>query len=153
MDKVKKEGYFLFFATGFIIGGIIGIIAFSCLVSYRIDVYHQKISVLEVLIEDKDARLEKLEETINTKRLIVKKIEVTLENEEDEITRSILQKHIKEKVDKFIGKEVSKVDADMMWEILDKRIMKIKDKEYRLKVRKLVISQTLHIWIEILSDS
>ncbi|MFT5875559.1 MAG: hypothetical protein ACI8WT_004552, partial [Clostridium sp.] len=97
--------------------------------------------------------LEKLEETINTKRLIVKKIEVTLENEEDELTRIILQKHIKEKVDKFIGKEVDKMDADMMWEILDKRIMKIKDKEYRLKVRKLVISQTLHIWIEISSDS
>ncbi|WP_291635863.1 hypothetical protein [Clostridium sp.] len=153
MDKVMKEGYFLFFATGFIIGGIIGIIAFSCLVSYRIDEYYQKISVLEVLIEDKDARLEKLEEAINTKRLIVKKTEVTLENEEDEITRSILQKHIKEKVDKFIGKEVDKVDADMMWEILDKRIMKIKDKEYRLKVRKLVISETLHIWIEIWSDS
>jgi hypothetical protein len=153
MDKVKKEGYFLFFATGFIIGGIIGIIAFSCLVSYRIDEYHHCISALEALIEDKDARLEKLEETINNKRLIVKKIEVTLENEKDELTRITLQKHIKEKVDKIVGKEVDKIDADMMWEILDKRIMKIKDREYRLKVKKLVISETVHIWIEIWTDS
>ncbi|MGK0467059.1 hypothetical protein [Clostridium sp.] len=153
MDKVKKEGYFLFFATGFIIGGIIGIIALSCLISYRIDEYHQNISVLEALIEDKDTRLEKLEETINNKRLIVKKIEVTLENEKDELTRIVLQKHVKEKIDKFVGKEVDKIDADMMWEVLDKRIMKIKDKEYRLKVRKLVISETVHIWIEIWTDS
>ncbi|MBK5242841.1 hypothetical protein [Clostridium sp.] len=153
MDKVKKEGYFLFFATGFIIGGIIGIIALSCLISYRIDEYHHSISALEALVEDKDARLEKLEETINKKRLIVKKIEVTLENEEDELARITLQKHIKEKVDKIVGKEVDKIDADMMWEILDKRIMKIKDREYRLKVKKLVISETVHIWIEIWTDS
>lgn len=153
MGKVKKDGYFILFTTGILIGGIIGILAFSCLISYRIDEYHQKINTLESVIEDKDTRLKKLEETINKKRLIVKKIEVTLENEEDELTRITLQKHIKEKVDKFIGREVDNVDAEMMWEIIDKRIMKIKDKEYRLNVSKLVISETMHIWIEIQSGS
>ncbi len=153
MDKIKKEGYFLFFASGFLIGGLIGILAFSCLISYRIDQYHQRIKTLEAVIEDKDGRLEKLEETVNKKRLIVKKIEITLENEEDELTRITLEKHIKEKIEKFIGKEVDKMDADMMWEIIDKRIMKIKDKEYRLEVSKLVISETVHIWVVIQDGS
>jgi len=135
-----------------LIGGLIGILAFSCLISYRIDQYHEKINTLEAVIEDKDTRLKKLEETINKKKLIVKKIEVTLENQEDELTGITLQKHIKEKVDKFIGKEVDKIDADMMWEIIDKRIMKINDKEYRLKVSKLVVSETMHIWVEIQND-
>ena len=37
----------------------------------------------------------------------------------------------------------------MMWEIIDKRIIKINDREYRLKVSKLVVSETMHIWVEI----
>ena len=152
MGKVKKNEYFLFFSTGFIIGGLLGVMALNCLISYRIDQYHEKINTLEAVIEDKDTRLKKLEETINKKKLIVKKIEVTLENQEDELTGITLEKHIKEKVDKFIGKEVDKIDADMMWEIIDKRIMKINDKEYRLKVSKLVVSETMHIWVEIQND-
>jgi septal ring factor EnvC (AmiA/AmiB activator) len=149
MDKVKKEGYFLFFCTGLLLGGILGIISYNTFISYRIDQYHQKIKTLESVIADKDVRLEKLEEAINNRRLVVKSIEITLEKEEDELTKITLQKHIKEKFDKFIGKEVSKVDPDMLWEIIDKRIMKIKDKEYRLEVSKLMVSETVHIWIKV----
>ncbi len=90
-----------------IIGGLIGILALSCLISYRIDQYHQNIKTLEAVIEDKDVRLEKLEEAINKKKLIVKVVQVTLDNHEDQLTSITLQKHIKEKIDKFIGKIVS----------------------------------------------
>lgn len=149
MDKVKRDRYFFFLATGFILGGLIGIIAFSTFISYRIDQYHHKIKTLESEIADKNARLEKLEEVINKKKLVVKEVEVTLENEEDEIAKITLQKHIKEKLDKFIGKEVNKLDGDMLWEVVDKRIMKIEDKEYKLKVNKLMISETIHIWVQV----
>ncbi len=130
-------------------GGLIGILSFSTFISYRIDQYHHKIKTLESEIEDKNARLEKLEEVINKRKLVVKGVEVTLENEEDEIAKITLQKHIKEKLDKFIGKEVNKLDGDMLWEVVDKRIMKIKDKEYKLKVSKLMISETIHIWVQV----
>lgn len=130
-------------------GGLIGVLSFSTFISYRIDQYHHKIKTLESEIEDKNARLEKLEEVINKKKLVVKEVEVTLENEEDEIAKITLQKHIKEKLDKFIGKEVNKLDGDMLWEVVDKRIMKIKDKEYKLKVSKLMISETIHIWVQV----
>ncbi len=130
-------------------GGLIGILSFSTFISYRIDQYHHKIKTLESEIEDKDARLEKLEEVINKRKLVVKGVEVTLENENDEIAKITLQKHIKEKLDKFIGKEVNKLDGDMLWEVVDKRIMKIKDKEYKLKVSKLMISETIHIWVQV----
>jgi hypothetical protein len=149
MDKIIKGGFFLFFCTGLAIGGIFGILVLNSFISYRIDQYHQKINTLESQIEDKDLRLEKLEDTINKKKLIVKSIEITLEDEKDEFTKLALEKNIKEKLGKFIGKEVNKVDIDMLWDIADERIVKLKDKEYSLNVNKLLIYETIHIWVEV----
>lgn len=37
----------------------------------------------------------------------------------------------------------------MLWEVINQRIMKIEGKEYRLEANKLVISDTINIWVEI----
>lgn len=148
MEKLKRQGYFLFFSTGFFIGGLAGILILNCLISYRIDQYYNRIKTLESAIQDKNVRLEKLEDTINKNKLVVKNIEVTLGDEEDELTNIMLQKHIKEKLAKFIGKEVNKVDADILWEVIDQRIIEIEGKEYKLKANKLIISDIVHIWVQ-----
>ena len=70
MDKVKEGEYFFLFCSGIIIGGLLGIISFNSLISHRIDEYHQKIQALELLIQDKNLRLEKLEDTIDKKKLL-----------------------------------------------------------------------------------
>jgi hypothetical protein len=151
MGRVRKTGYFLFFSTGFLIGGLIGIVTLNCFISYRIDQYHNKIKSLELIIGDRDLQLKKLEDTIDKKRLVVRNVDVILEDKEDELTKITLQKHIKEKLNKFIGKEVNKIDSDMLWEIIDQRILLIKDKEFSFQVNKLVISETIQIWIRVKS--
>lgn len=92
MDKVRDKIYFTLFCTGMIIGGLVGIITYNSLVSYRIDEYHQKIKALELLIEDKNLRLEKLEDTIDKNKLLVKKIQISLNHKEDDLTRIGLEK-------------------------------------------------------------
>lgn len=149
MEPVGKKGYFILFCTGLLIGGLTGIILLNSFISYRIDEYHKRIETLESEIEEKNIQLKKLEEAINKRRLIVKSIEVNIENEEDELSRIALQKHIKEKLGKFIGKEVSKVDIDLLWEVVDQRIMKIGDKEYKLEVDKLIISENIYVWVKV----
>jgi len=135
-----------------IIGGLVGIITYNSLVSYRIDEYHQKIKTLELLIEDKNLRLEKLEDTIDKNKLLVKNIQISLNHKEDDLTRIGLEKNIRETLNKFVGKEVHNVDAEMLWEVMDNRIIKIADKEYKIKINKLVISETIMIWGDILEN-
>ncbi|NLP27307.1 MAG: hypothetical protein GX370_00770 [Clostridia bacterium] len=153
MDKVKGREYFFLFCSGIIIGGLLGIISFNSLISHRIDEYHQKIQALELLIQDKNLRLEKLEDTIDKKKLLVKNISISLNHKEDDLTRIGLEKNIRETLNKFVGKEVHTVDAEMLWEVVDGRIVKIADKEYKIKINKLVISETIMIWAEVLEES
>ncbi len=149
MGRIRKAGYLVFFFTGVILGGIIGFVTLSAFISYRIDGYHQKIASLYSIINEKDMVLEKLEDSVNKRKLVVKDIEVWLDSKEDKLVNIELEKHIKQKLGIFVGKEVGKIEADMLWEVINQRIMKIGSSEYRLEANKLVISEIINIWIEI----
>lgn len=151
MGKLKKTGLkFIFcFIVGMIAGILIGVSALSIIVSYRLDMQYKEISYLENTIKDKNARLEKLEKSINTQGVILKNIEIVLSFDGDEIDGIDIEKTIKEKYTSLLGKEVKTIDADIIIEIVDKRILKIQDREYKLQVDKLILTETLKIFIQV----
>ena len=140
--------YFHTFWIGTTIGILIGSATFSVLVSYRMEQYHHTIRQLEALNEDKDSRLRKLEESINQAKFVLKRIEIFLEYEGDELNKIALEKTLKEKLNTLLGKEVGNIDVDLVTEVIDKRIMKLQDKEYRIKLKKLILADVLKIWAE-----
>lgn len=154
MDKIKiRLALAIFLITGFISGLFIGAAAISTLVSYRIDSYHARIRELEISVEDRDAQLEKLKESINKSRFVLKDIEIVLEYEGDEIDRITIEKHIKNKYRNLLGKEVRNIDTDILIEVIDKRIFKLEEREYSLKVERLVLTEVLKLWISVKENS
>ncbi|WFD10645.1 hypothetical protein [Tepidibacter hydrothermalis] len=147
MGRVKLK-YFISIISGLIIGIIIGSSIIVALVSYRIDNYYEEIQKLNIDIEERDERLKKLEQSLNNQKLILKDIEIVLTHEEDEIDKITIEKYAKDKYLKLLGREVETIDVDIIEEIIDKRIFKIKNKEYQLKVTKIVLTDILKIWIE-----
>lgn len=153
MGKVKKYSYAAFFFLGLFIGGLTGVILINALISYRIDNYIKEIESLKTIIVDKNVKVQKLEDSIMKKRFIVKEINLELNfnnaEENDDITKIALQKHIKEKFKGLIGKDVDKVDGEIVSEIIHRRIMKLHGKEYQLSVDRILISQEIKLWITI----
>ncbi|CBZ03165.1 hypothetical protein JQ038_09170 [Clostridium botulinum] len=122
-------------------------------ISYRIENYHRKITYLNNIIEDQQVRLEGLENKLSKKKLIVKKIEVDIKFKnkeiEDELVAIELEKHIKEKFNNLIGKELDNLDGDILVQVVDNRIMKIKNKQYKVKVEKIIIAQNIKFCIQV----
>lgn len=147
MARVKLK-YFISIISGISIGIIIGSSIIVALVSYRIDKYYEEIQKLNVAIEERDERLKKLEQSLNNKKLILKDIEIVLIHEGDEIDKITIEKYAKDKYIKLLGREVESIDVDIIEEIIDKRIFKLKNKEYKLKVTKIILTDILKIWIE-----
>lgn len=156
MGKLKV-GFIICFVTGLLAGVLIGIVALSIIVSYRMDNYYKQISYLENIIRDKDERLEKLEKSINTQSHIIKDIEVNLifdkGGNNDEIDEMEIEKVIKEKYNTLLGKEVKSVDAHIVVEVVDKRILKIQSGDYKLQVDKLILTEIMSIWIKVTKTS
>ena len=137
---------------GVITGVLVGIAAMSTLVSYRLDMYINEITLLKNTIQDKNARLEKLEESINTTKFILKDIEVVLIMEAGEnngVHKIDIEKNIKEKYTSLLGKEVKNIDAEMVAEVIDKRIFKIEDSEYKLRIDKIILTEILRLWVNV----
>jgi hypothetical protein len=154
MGQVKKKafGFIVCFFTGLLIGSLIGTVIFTVLVSHRMDEHYKKIASLESIIQDKDAKLEKLEASINSYTIVLKNIEVQLihkENEIDEMDKIDIQKVIREKYSTLLGKEVKTIDPDILVEVVDKRIFKIENKEYRVYVEKLILTEILKLVVRV----
>jgi len=148
-----KSKYFLIsFGTGLIAGILIGATALTILVSYRMDKLYENLAALENVINEKDAKLKKLEESINTMYFVLQDIEIIVEfigeDAGDEIDRIEIEKAIKEKYTELLGKEVKSIDPDLVVKVVDHRIFKLDEKEYRLRVSKLLLSETLKLWVE-----
>ncbi len=135
--------------TGILTGFLAGASCISAVVSYRIDNYLQKINYLESVIEDRNVQLERLEESINKNKFVLKDVEVNLMFEGDEIEKVALAKHIKDKYDQLLGQEIKEIDIVLVETVIDKRIFRLNNNEYRLKVEKLVLTDVLKLWVSV----
>lgn len=147
-----RLNYLILFFTGCILGFLLGVFSITMLVSYRIENYHQIIKQLESDVADKETRLKKLEESLNKvqqqKEKVLKDIVIELICNEDEIDKIVFIQSIKQKYNILLGKDIDKIDMDIIDQIIDKRIFKVGDKEYQLSVKKIVLTDILQLWIE-----
>lgn len=133
---------------GIVVGMLAGIAVFSLLVSYRLDQYYQEIRQLELANDEKETRLQKLEESVNKTKYILKKIEVFLIYDGDELDKIALEKIIKEKYGQLLGKEVASIDIHLVAEVVDDRLIKLEEREYKLELKKIMLAEVLRIWVE-----
>ncbi len=138
--------------TGLVCGVVSGSVAISSLVSYRIDLYMERIRYLESDIEEKTIKLEKYEDSINNRKFILRSIETNIKLSkinEDEFDKLTVEKSIKEKFKDLLGKEVKSIDVDLAAGVIDKRILKIDGREYQLKVDKILLSDVMKLWVTV----
>lgn len=148
--------FLICFVTGLLSGLLIGSVGINALVSFRIDSYKQKLITLETTIEEDKAKYEKLKKSVEgankQKKYILRDIEINMtyvEEQEDELDKIALEKNIKEKYKNFLGVEVKTIDTEVLAVIVDKDIVPLEDKKYRLKVNKILLSEILKIWISV----
>ena len=141
--------------AGLLAGILIGCTAMISLISYRIDSYHEKIVCLENTVEENKIRYTKLKESLeelDKSKFIVEDIIVYLiyDNiEEDNFDKIQFEKYIKNQYEGILGKEVDALDMELLVKVVDRDILILEKKEYRLKVERMLLSKVFKIWVTI----
>ncbi|MFZ5989928.1 MAG: hypothetical protein ACOYWZ_22755 [Bacillota bacterium] len=146
---------FICFVTGLLTGILIGCTGVSALVSYRIDNYHEKIVFLKTVIEENSIKYKRLKESlenVNKKKFLVNDIEVNLifvNIEEDSFDKIELEKYIKKRYKDILWKEVKSIDMDLVVKLIDEDIFVLENKQYRLGVSRVLLSEVFKIWVTV----
>ena len=125
------------------------------LISYRIDSYHEKIVSLENTVGENKIKYTKLKESLeelDKNKFIVEDIAVYLiyDNVEKDIFDKIqFEKYIKKQYENILGKEVDTLDMELLVKVVDTDVFILEEKEYRLKVERILLSKVFKIWVTI----
>lgn len=147
INRLFRSAGFVSFLAGILMGMMLGTAIMSILAGFRIEQCQRKIKLLESVIADKETQLAKLGDSVNKCRYILKSIEVFLSFDGDDFDKIALENFIKEKYRPLLGKKIEEIDTDLAVEVLDKRIVKL-EKEYRLKVARIVLTEKFTVWVE-----
>lgn len=142
----------LLFSTGFLSGLLFASLFLTMLICSRMDHNYQKIRTLENTIDSQRLQLENLTQTLDKRRkYVVKIIEIQIDNIDDALEKIAMEGLIRQKYAHLIGQEVTKIDPQLVFDVMDRRIFKFNDKEYGLHVQRLVIAERLKLWVEVVT--
>ncbi|WP_408955022.1 hypothetical protein [Natroniella sp. ANB-PHB2] len=119
--------------ASFIFGVIIGVTLLNLFVGHRVDNLIYEKEELKANLENQEAQLERLEESLAEERKkIIQKLKVKIETDLDKHITQQLKQKIFNLLKSLIGREIDNIDGKLIAETLEGRIVIIEGDEYEL---------------------
>lgn len=97
---------------------------------------------------DKEIKLTRLTESMEKQKVIlVKDLEIAVEFNGSPLTMDKITKSIRLYLSDLVGKELATIDGEMIYKIIDGRIIEVEDKKVQLKMKYIIISEKITIAI------
>ena len=140
----KATSIFLSIFFGFLMG-----LAFMNLFHlHTLDRLYRIQNQLTTNLLDKEIKLARLTENMEKQKVIlIKNLEITVEYEGNLLIKDKIQKSVQLFLSDLVGKELSMVDGEMIYKILDGRIIEVEDKKILLKMKYIIITEEISITV------
>lgn len=122
----------------------------NLLYGYRLEKAHSTINDLRTQLSYAENKLGQLQnKEVPPKELVVENIKPVLSYDGHKIELSSLEEYIIDAVGHLIGRPVESVDLELVVRIFDGRILTFNSNRCQLRVRYLLLSETLGIYIDV----
>ena len=126
--------------ASFILGFIIGITLFNLLITPQLDQLIYEKNKLLTKIENQQTQLEKLEESLaQEKKKIIQELEIEINTKLDKHIKQELKQKIFKILDSLIGRNINKIDGNLIANTLNERIIIIEKNNYELNLLWFII--------------
>jgi len=133
-----------------LLGVLIGAVLVNLLYGYRLEKAHSTINDLRTQLSYAENKLGQLQnKEVPPKELVVENIKPFLSYDGHKIELSSLEEYIIDSVGHLIGRPVESVDLELVVRVFDRRILTFNSNRCQLRVRYLLLSETLGIYIDV----
>jgi hypothetical protein len=150
MEKSKSFSRPIQYAGFLLLGIILGAVLINLFYGYKLENAHSTINDLKSQLSYAENRLKQLQDMeAPPKELIIENIVPVLQYDGHKIEMSSVEKYIREAVGHLIGQPVESVDLELVVRVFDGRILTFDSNKCQLRVRYILLTQTLEINIQV----
>ncbi|SET23117.1 hypothetical protein SAMN05660297_01760 [Natronincola peptidivorans] len=134
------------FIAVFSIGFILGLTVMNVVHMHTIDRLYRIQNQLTNQLLDREIKLERLTESMEQQKAsIVKDLVIDIAFEGNPLVQDEIEKSIHFYMSDLVGMELWRIDGEMIYKILDDRILDIGDRQVHLEIKYIVISEKISI--------
>lgn len=133
----------LVICSAFILGIILGSSTINLIIGLQLDqlLYEKKKLIAQV--NNQQVKLKKLEQSLaQRKKPVIQNIKIKITTKLDKHTQQSLEEKLFLLLNSLIGREIAKVDTELLGTTLENRIIKTENENYQLNLNWIVIHPT-----------
>lgn len=138
----------VFFLSAFTLGFFFGLGFMSLVQMNTLDRLYRIQSQLTNQLLDRDIKLEKLGASLEKQRVsIVKDLKIHINYEGNLLLKEEIEKNVRFYLVDLVGREIANIDGEMLYKILQNRIVEVEDKRVKLTVEYIIVNEVINIGI------
>lgn len=140
---MKEKGFFF---AAFLLGFFFGLAFMMLLNMNTLERLYRTQNQLTNQLADREIKLEKLSESLAKEQAaIIKDLKLTIEFDGNHLIQEEIEKTARFYLVDLVGKEISDIDGELLYKILDKRIIEVADKRIKIQVKYIIVHETIDI--------
>lgn len=142
---MKAKGFFF---AAFMLGFFFGLCFMTLLNMNTIEGLNRTKSQLSDQLIDREIKLEKLNESLQKQQAaVVKDLTLKVAFDGNHLVKEEIEKTVRFYLVDLVGKEITDIDGEMLYKILNDRIVEAGDKRIRISVNYIIIYEIIDIGI------
>lgn len=133
----------------FSIGFLMGLTVMNLLHMHTLDRLYRIQNQLTNQLLDREIKLERLNESLQSeKTTFVKDLSIDVEFEGSPLVKDEIEKVVHFYLADLVGKELWQMDGEMIYKILDNRVVDVENRQARLQVKYIIITEKISIGVK-----
>lgn len=133
----------------FAIGFLLGLVAMNLVHLHTLDRLYRIQNQLTNQLLDREIKLEGLKKSLQDKKtIIIKDLIIALDFEGNPLLREEIEKVIRFYLADLVGQELWRLEGEMIYRILDDRIINVENRQARLQVKYIIVREEISIGVK-----
>lgn len=133
----------------FAIGFLLGLVAMNLVHLHTLDRLYRIQNQLTNQLLDREIKLEGLKKSLqDEKTIIIKDLIIALDFEGNPLLREEIEKVIRFYLADLVGQELWRLEGEMIYRILDDRIINVENRQARLQVKYIIVREEISIGVK-----